>query len=508
VEGTRQLGGGRSASVVGVVLLVLAALALGARPAAAAEPVAWTDAALVSQYELAGDVPLRNTPWVSTHNSYNSVAEMGPALAALDPNQSLTITEQLDAGVRHLEIDVHHALAPAPIPGLGATTCHTVCTLEKPFATIMGEVAVWLRAHPGQVLLLYVESHLEDPQGSAAYDEAAAVLGAAFRGLIHRPPGGGRRCAPLPTELTRDGLRAAGEQVLVFGPCGQGTAWPSYVFDETDRLTGDDNAALREAPDCGPEFTRQRYEAFPVRYYEDRTQIGALTGAADPIGPELTRRMTSCGVDIIGFDQLLRDDPRREALVWSWAPGQPRSGACAIQRADGRWESRACDERHRVACRAADGSWSVSSGAETAARAGLGCRRPGAVNGVPRTGHDGFVLQRAAAAAGAGEVWLGYARRPGGWVREERADCTPTLAGPERRWPVRDGVARLRVRLRLACVGETVRRSVRIAGVGRTVRGRSERLLRVPVRPGTTSVRARFVDRGRAGTVVVRLARR
>lgn len=503
MDGTTQ----RSSRVVRLLaataLVVVLVLLMPGR-SLAADP-AWVDRALREQAALAGDVPLRNAPWVSTHNSYNSVAEMGPAVAALDPNQTLTIREQLDAGVRHLEIDVHHALAPLPVAGLGTTTCHTVCTLEKPFSAVLGEVAAWVRAHPGEVLLLYVESHLEDPAGSAAYDRGAATVEAAFGDLVHRPPGAGRRCAPLPLDLTRDALQAAGEQVLIFGPCGAGTAWPAVVHDETTRLTGADNAALRDAPDCGPAFTRAQYDAFPVRYYEDRTAVGALTGAADPIGPDLTRRMLRCGVDIIGFDHLLRDDPRREALVWSWAPGHPDAGECAVQRPDGRWRTRPCTERRRAACRTAGGGWRVSAGAVPAARAGLTCGEDG-LNGVPRTAHDGWTLQRAT--EGAGEVWLGYARRGTRWLRAERRGCAPTPAGPARGWPVRSGVAHVRVRLRLRCVGETLTRAVRLVGGRRVVSGRSERVLRVPVRAGTTALRARFTYGGRTRSVGVRLARR
>ena len=70
--------------------IVVGALCAVAAPASASAEI-WTQRALGLQYELASDMPLRNTPWVGTHNSFNSVAEMGPALSPLDSNQKLPI---------------------------------------------------------------------------------------------------------------------------------------------------------------------------------------------------------------------------------------------------------------------------------------------------------------------------------------------------------------------------------------------------------------------------------
>src|SRR5687768_11733696 len=51
---------------------------------------AWLNRALRLQYELSGDVGLRNAPFIGTHNSYNSVAEMGQTISTSDSNQQLS----------------------------------------------------------------------------------------------------------------------------------------------------------------------------------------------------------------------------------------------------------------------------------------------------------------------------------------------------------------------------------------------------------------------------------
>src|SRR5687768_14718068 len=51
----------------------------------------WTHRALAFQHALGHGAPLRNAPWVGTHNSFNSIAEMGPALSVMDSNQQLSL---------------------------------------------------------------------------------------------------------------------------------------------------------------------------------------------------------------------------------------------------------------------------------------------------------------------------------------------------------------------------------------------------------------------------------
>jgi hypothetical protein len=494
-------------------LALVAWLAVAAAPAHAATD--WAQRALGLQYELAGDVGLANAPWVYTHNSFNSRAEMGPTLSDSDPNQRLSIVGQLDQGVRHLEIDTH--LFPSPsdprVGGQGPVVCHATgpavgCTVEKPLVVVLREVRGWLAAHPTQVLMLYLESHLDTVPG---YDAGADEVGEALGPLVYRPPSAGRRCDPMPMALTRERMRAQGKRVILIGPCGLGTRWPSYVFDEAPRITGSDNAPFQPFPGCGPDFTRAQYQAHPIRYYEDSTQLTRTSngGATDPVTPALAARMIRCGVDLIGLDQLVPGDPRLTAQVWSWAPGQPGArGNCAGQRVDGRWLSLPCSQRHRVACRTDGGTWRVPRQKVRAVAAPRLCGSARYVNGVPRTGYEAQLLRVAVARApGSGGVWLGYRRGRSGWRRYEKRGCGPTLRDPRRRRVVRHGVARLVVRLGFSCTGERLSRRVVIRGGRRAVRGRTGRLLRVPVGRHTRRLKVRYRYRGRRRTAVVKLRR-
>jgi hypothetical protein len=493
---------------LGRALLAVASLLAAAPGAAGAESARdWTQRALALQYELASDVGLRNAPWVYTHNSYNSEAEMGPTLSNRDDNQNISIVDQLNEGVRHLEIDAHLFVSPGN-PGLrGPVVCHALpnhggCTVEKPLSTVLGEVRGWMRANPSQVLLLYIESHLDDADG---YAKGARAVERTLGDVLWRPPGGGSRCAAMPLSLTRDQVRRAGKRVLIIGPCGVGREWPALVFDESPRRTGHDNRALRPFPDCGPDFKRSQYQSNPIRYYEDST---SLSNTGDPITAPIATRMVRCGVDIIGFDQLDRGDSRLEAIVWSWARGQPRGGSCAAQRPDGRWEARPCFERRRAACLNRSGAWRVSARAGRARSAPRLCASRRLRNGVPRTGYEGQLLRVAQARARAGRVWLGLRRDGSAWRRSERRGCGPGLRQPKRRWRVRRGVARFVVRLGFRCTGERLRRRLVIRGGKRVVRARTGRRIRVRVGRRTRRLKVRYRYDGRRRTAIVLLRRR
>ena len=203
--------------------------------------------------------------------------------------------------------------------------------------------------------------------------------------------------------------------------CGSGTAWPAQVWSFADHVETRPRG-YRDFPDCGPDFDRATYDNELVRYFEDSTQVtrgGSVVGAStrdDGITPATAAAMARCGVDLLGLDQLTAGDPRLDALVWSWAAGEPLSGDCAVQRADARWEARACRGRHPAACRAADGSWRLTPRAEQSWNAARACASASAVFAAPRTGYEGQLLRVAMEAAGAREAWLGLARSGDAWL--------------------------------------------------------------------------------------------
>ena len=129
--------------------------------------------------------------------------------------------------------------------------------------------------------------------------------------------------------------------------------------------------------------------------------------------------MARCGVDLFGLDQLTPNDERFAGLVWSWAPGQPRTGDCASLDAAtyqwGRWRSGSCNRRFRAACQASDGTWTLTRAAVKGRQAGAACRAAHTAHAVPRTGYSNAQLRLAMKTAGASRAWVAFRRGAGGW---------------------------------------------------------------------------------------------
>lgn len=415
----------RARSIPRAMLVSMAlVLALSGSAAGASFHGSWLDRALGLQYRLSGDVGLADAPFIGTHNSFNSVAEMGQTSATADPNQQLSIVDQLNLDIRSIELDVHWIVSPST-GQLAPVVCHAFpnhfpCTTEKTLGPVLDEIGGWLRepAHSDEVLLIYLEDHLDNQTG---YDAAAAAIQEKLGDVLYAPPAGGG-CQQLPLQLTRDQILAAGKQVILVGntDCGIGSAWPSLVFNWQDHLETQ-LAAFTDFPTCGSDFTRAQFESTEIRYYEDARPSVA---PSPRITPEAAAEMARCGVDLIGLDQLVPDDPRLTALVWSWAKGQPGRGRCAVQTSRAkslstRWKTLACGEPRRPACRRGK-SWILGSEAVAEKRGGAACRSRGARFAVPRTGFEAQLLRQKMQAARVGQVWLGYVKAGGGWKALDR----------------------------------------------------------------------------------------
>jgi len=379
----------------------------------------WVHRALAMQYELGSSLGFRDAMWVGTHNSTNSASEpFTPSQG--DHNQQLSLTDQLRIDVRSLELDLHWFQSPrtqgaravVACHARGADQMHAGCSNERLFVDRMPEIAQWLEANPDEVILLYLEDHLE---GLPGHDSAAAILESAIGPRIYRASTTGS-CRELPgTGLTRDAVRAAGKQVvLVASGCGQGSAWRNLVFDW--RAIEDEARPVDYSPSCTTDFSRSHQAAQLIRYYEDSTVLAATTWPTgvssmdDGLTPATTAAMARCGVELFGFDQLLPDDGRLPALVWSYAEGEPSAGdACAVRKSNGRWEGRSCDGRLRYACRTEGGGW-VIAGASGAAKHGADrCARKDGVFEAPRSGPENEALSEI---AGRESVWVGIRPAP------------------------------------------------------------------------------------------------
>ena len=148
-------------------------------------------------------------------------------------------------------------------------------------------------------------------------------------------------CANLPLGISRDDVRARGAQVVLVGNCRPGWAADVYSWDDNHVESGS-TPDYKPFPACDKTYPRSDYDSKFVRYYEDSTFVATAIDPgqspaqqdADALTPERVADMTRCGVNLFGFDQLLPNDGRIEASIWSWAKDEPKTrGQAALRRA-------------------------------------------------------------------------------------------------------------------------------------------------------------------------------
>jgi hypothetical protein len=390
----------------------------------------WVHQTATFQSALGDPLPLTDAQWIGTHNSFNSLSD-GLTLSHLDSNQQLSLTQQLDIDVRSLELDLHWIPRLDLLLKRGVTVCHGQgpeqghigCTTEPAFKTVLPRIATWLNApaHSDEIVLLYLEDNLKNP---AAYTSTMQTLDTVLRrpdgsSLIYRPDPAERAangCTPLPTDVSRNDVRASGARVVLVGSCAPG--WSANVFDWSgSHVESGSTSGYRPPPACDATYGPEVYDDRIVRYFEDTTLVSSLLNPTrsprDPeaLTPQKVQAMTDCGVNLFGFDQLLPEDGRIQATLWSWAPDEPRAsaGACTVQRpADGRWVSAPCTESHPAACLDGD-TWTVTAPV-TFAGAPAACAALGSSFELPRAGDQNTALH--AVAAPAGGAWVRYSTAP------------------------------------------------------------------------------------------------
>ncbi|HEX3706381.1 MAG TPA: hypothetical protein VHV76_07090 [Mycobacteriales bacterium] len=404
----------------------------------------WVSRALSLQNAITRRASLYEVQLPGTHNSFNASSylvpldgkpvQYFPSLTNQDPNQVYSITDQLQMGIRALEIDLHwvpsifgnlgtggywvdvcHGQSTA-IPDTGLSV-HVGCTIDRSLQNTLAEVRVWLKAHPHQFLLVYLENQLDNKL--QAHDIAASLLTNGLGKLVYRPPASLKagQCASMPYRKSEVAMARTGARVLLVGNCGPGDAWNHLVFTRGPKWNEGGNPTTYGAADCAADRKARDSHSTFRRWYEESPFLEALMEGSQTLTADATRKMVRCGVNLTGFDQLEPFDGRLRAFVWSWAAGEPGARAgCAYQDRAGRFRAGPCDVERHAACVDAHDHWTVSSavGPERAGPRLCAAQYPGSRFGVPANGLRNAQL-RAARPSHQATVWLDYAKVNGHW---------------------------------------------------------------------------------------------
>jgi hypothetical protein len=367
----------------------------------------WQYRALMLQSKIDIGTPLVDASILFTHNSFNS-NHYANGISYLDSNHIHSITEQLDLGVRMLELDSHWYSGAVRV--CHGQSKHEGCSAaDGLLEDRIAEVNSWLRRpeHRDQVVFIYIQDVLDNH-----YAEASAILEKYFAEKIYAP---GRCGQQIPRNLSKADILNSGKQVLVYGrgyDCAAtaGSSWGQNVytgFFETDI------SDLSPSPSCTSEtFTPETIANNIVRIYEDSTTLSQWFGSPPKdIDATYMKTMVDCGINIVGIDQLNYNDPRHLAAIWSWNQNEPNNAGsgedCAEHQSSGRINDASCSDNKRFACLDNAGDWqaSTSSGNWNQGNAICAAENKGTF-GMPKNGKQNLALTHAQGSIST--LWINY----------------------------------------------------------------------------------------------------
>jgi len=354
----------------------------------------WVGQALDLQRGLDNNSPIINNNILGTHNTYNSevytACNFSVGCRYLDPQQKYSIKDQLRMGARFIELDVHWTTKMEGIFSYPKRLllCHGVCSINDKYATEgFDEIKSWLNdsANANEVIILYIEDDSENHH-SDLYNQ----LNSRFGSKIYASGG----CGNIPDALTKADVLAAGKQVILWkdGGCSGNANMAGTAF------TGLGNVG---------------------RIWEDGTTLGTIseffTGGIDSISASEVSDAFKTGGNIVNLDDMVMNDGRIEAAVWSWNTNEPNDynsdEDCATQTSSGRWNDTNCNNNYSYACEDSSGNWSVPynttgswvNGSDACADLG------GSYNfSVPTNSQANQALKDAKEASGYSSVWINY----------------------------------------------------------------------------------------------------
>lgn len=289
-------------------------------------PVAAPSCGLACQTELAlaQHLPLTQQQWLGAHNAYNS--------KGIFKNQSWNISQQLDAGVRIVELDLHRRLLSSKVRvchGAGAYDCLLNPFGARDYQQILNEVKVWSDQHPDQLLIIELENHVKNQK---SVEEP--ILNT-FQGLIYRAAErkvGWQRETPAQ-------IVARGKRVIV-ADFGELRFDGQLIWDQNELSSNTPTKGF--SSDCQVNGKPMGQAAWG--FYDDKTfkKANPLTVASIP-------QFLRCDARYLKIDRLTPE--LLNARHFSWESASPEQACAQVTSASGRWQAQSCEHSQPFVCK-------------------------------------------------------------------------------------------------------------------------------------------------------------
>lgn len=400
----------------------LAALAVSAAQADSGD--AWAVRVLPLQHQIDVKLPLSDALWLGTHNSFDNADDD----SFVDYNQTMSLTSQLNKGVRQIGFDLHYA-AGDNLLDEAVRLCHNNSNYHPECSSVTGDrkaaygfedIRQWVQnGHQDQVVILRL-----DLADSARHNlnKVEDVIANQLGGLIYRPAArsdhgnlnASTGCTGISPGLRKRDVLAAGKNVILLTAqsCQSDGGFNDVVFYESAS-----NQTVKEPADITS-------SGVIYRAVDAHTRNSILEPESNTkplkIKPSNVRQWLEQGLNVFelyGYgatgDNWIKDGTypvQAKDMVWSWAEGQPSNGSdedCAVMGNDGRFADETCSQVYAFACRSG-GDWRISS-AWGGFNQGKGiCSQEGGVFDVPQSAGELKALNQQKAAQGLAKVWVAY----------------------------------------------------------------------------------------------------
>ncbi|OGO90209.1 MAG: hypothetical protein A3F10_06595 [Coxiella sp. RIFCSPHIGHO2_12_FULL_42_15] len=291
----------------------------------------WVKQTLQLQNAMNRYEPLNNQQQVSTHNSYISSA-YGKTYG-IDPNQKIKISEQLEAGVTALEIDLHYAITRDDIllchghPRFGLPAPAIGCApWDDKLSEGLQEISRWmeqkLKTNSNLFITLYLDASLAGHvkmADSIFQRELGQYIFSRQDLANYLQKQGLSPSSALPADrLTQQDILAVQKHILIVTK-GREFENSRFVFDRT--TSGIDFpydrgvSAVDDATFGAHIFNKDVNHTSLWRLYEDQTAISDQDRYVNVFN---IAKIMPWRVNWISMDKLTSNDSRLASLVWSW----------------------------------------------------------------------------------------------------------------------------------------------------------------------------------------------
>ena len=328
----------------------------------------WLKFALKTQRELQIDIPVDHVQVLGAHNSFNNRAsgygdldDCHWPLQADDvcislANQEFSFTDQLNMGIRHLEIDLWKCFGKIRMSH-GSSELKLGCLpWDKEFTEGMKEISDWTRKseNRNEIVAIYFDDHTSDSQDWSINHAIKTYFGDKVLTPDDLKVNFSDR---WPT--TRELRQIKKTVIFIDGNDHSGRYLHTHFWSKAFTVNGFSS----QLENCSAADNNKE----SVRIYSDSTVYGPLWNGIKSTGNIMDfKKYLLCGVNIPCADQI--NVGLMTTAVFTWAEGEPKQpineSSCVVLSSEGRWHLAECSENHYFACvsKTDENLWRVSSG--------------------------------------------------------------------------------------------------------------------------------------------------